>query len=210
MVNARGKFRARAICTSWKKTGPKKILKCTGCNGQRLLDINKNVTRMHSWGILDAWNTRDVIWKRARPCICWLKTQLCHIAKRKTRQWKTPTIVYTTDELHTPRWLYNRHCGTYLNANYSIGDEEISRALTHPCTSWRRNIFHAYTRDKFRRVKVCQTMQWHEDYYVRQKSDIAPTFLRRDILHAVEHLGGQVREEGETMHLLTGKCNCVT
>ena len=80
------------------KSQTKNILKCTGCNGRRLLDINKNVTRTHSSGILHAWNTRDVIWKRSRPCICWLTTQLFHIAKRKTRQWKTPTLY--TQHLH--------------------------------------------------------------------------------------------------------------
>ena len=83
VVYARGMFRAREICTCWWKIWGKNILKCTGCNGRRLLNIKKNVTRTHSSGILHAWNTWDLISKRARPCICWLKTQLFHIAKRK-------------------------------------------------------------------------------------------------------------------------------
>ena len=70
----------------------------TGCNGRRLLHINKNVTRTHSSGILHVWNTRDVIQKRATPCVCCLKTQLCHKPKRQTRQWKTPVV--HTQELH--------------------------------------------------------------------------------------------------------------
>ena len=109
------------------------------CNRRKIQDIDNNLTSTHlprrdfflletpPKSVKKGRNTRDVIWKRAKPCICWLKTQLCHIATRKTRQWKTPTMY--TQQLHIHALSKLKYLSRVV---YGRGKLRVRET----CTSW--------------------------------------------------------------------------